>query len=54
MIKNDLISIIKGMSSVVKEFSDTILNIFTSSTPSQKITKLIKIFKLEKIFFSLI
>ena len=50
--KNDLISIITGMSSVVKEFSDTILNIFTSSTPSQEITKLIKIFKLEKnIFF---
>lgn len=46
--KNDLISIITGMSSIVKKFSDTILNIFISSTPSQEISKLINIFKLEK------
>jgi len=46
--KNDLISIITGMSSIVKKFSDTILNIFISSTPSQEISKLVSIFKLEK------
>ena len=51
---NDLTSIITGISWIVKEFSDTILNIFTSSTPSQEITKLIKIFKLEKNIFSVI
>ena len=52
---DDLISIITGMSSVVKEFSDTKLDIFTSSAPSKEISKLIKVFKLEKniIFHSI-
>ena len=43
---NDIVSVITAMTLIIKEFSDTKLNIITSDKPSQEVTKLIKVFKL--------